>query len=181
MDVILVKDNFLTILSYINDKDKMNFLSTKKDFCKLKDSIYYKSKINYEKVKNLWYANKFTNLILDEKIILKGVTRLTFGFKFNQDIKYCISSLVTHLTFGYKFNQNIKDCIPQSVTHLTFGYKFNQDIKDCIPQSVTHLTFGCWFDQDIKDCIPPSVMFLNLDNNYSKEVPINENLKITKS
>src|SRR5437868_1326722 len=42
---------------------------------------------------------------------------------------------ITHLTFGRKFNNNIKSVIPASVTHLTFGWDFNQDIKSAIPAS----------------------------------------------
>jgi hypothetical protein len=43
--------------------------------------------------------------------------------------------MLIHLTFGCKFNQDIKGCIPNSVTHLIFGQDFNRDIKDCIPNS----------------------------------------------
>src|SRR5258706_10414161 len=102
---ILVKDNILTILFYLNDNDKINFLSTQKDFDKLKNSIYYENIINYDKIKKLHYMQQFTNLIVNNLIL--------------------IPRSVTHLTFGKYFNQDIKNCIPQSMTHLTFRNNFN--------------------------------------------------------
>src|SRR5258706_15442303 len=95
---ILVKDNILTILFYLDDNDKINFLSTQKDFDKLKDSIYYENIIHYDKIKKLHYTQRFINLIVSYPIL--------------------IHQFVTHLTFGRYFTQNIKDCIPPSVTHL---------------------------------------------------------------
>src|SRR6476620_2856327 len=134
-------DIIRVICLYLSDKDKIQFLSSKNEFHKLKNTrLLFNDPINKSKIMNLFYYNRFTNILSDQNTINFPlcITKLTFDKYFNQNIKGVIPSSVTHLTFGRDFNQNIRDAIPsRSVTHLTFGYYFNQEIKDAIPSSVT--------------------------------------------
>ena len=98
----LLEDNIIEIIFHLNDRDKINFLSINASFRKLINNTYFEDKIHYEVIQNLWYINRFRNLIIDDtNSIPAGITHLTFGDRF--------------------FNQDIKDYIPSSVTHLTFG------------------------------------------------------------
>ena len=153
------------ICLYLSIKDKINFLSSKNEFHKLKNIIFFNDQICQSKIINLFYYNQFTNILTNNTINYPhSMIKLTFTNKFNQGIKG-IPLRVTHLTFGWYFNQDIKGAIPSNVTHLHFDYCFNQDIKGAIPLSVTHLTFGQNFNQDIKDAIPSSIKYLVLINN----------------
>ncbi|AFX92266.1 putative F-box and FNIP repeat-containing protein [Megavirus courdo11] len=173
---VLNDDVIMYILEYLNDMDKIRFLSV---------DLRLHNFINY-----IWF-----NEIYDY-ILIKGLPYLD-RFKY---IKYETNTInipkrITHLTFGREFDQNIKGCIPNSVTHLIFGEYFNQDIKDCIPNSVTHLTFGFYFDRNIKDCIrvrihaerialrciPDSVIHLTLNRQFyrRKKKYIDKNIQIS--
>src|SRR5579872_1016020 len=165
---ILIQDIIIYIVSYLKTKKKIKFLSLSRDLHALKDKIYYEDMIDIDKIHNLWYFDKFTNvLIYDTNITYKFpmfVTHIIFGPYYNKNVKGLIPNSVTHLTFGEHFNQPINDCIPNSVTRLSFSFNFNQSIDNCIPNSVTHLTFGPHYDQSIKDCIPTSVTHLTIGN-----------------
>jgi hypothetical protein len=64
------------------------------------------------------------------------------------------------LTFGEKFNQNIKDRIPIGVTNLTINNLFAIDIH--IPPSVIHLTIKYWYLPSTKNYIPTTIEYLVL-------------------
>ncbi len=159
------------ICTILEDYDKLNFLSVSSLTHKLKSKIFFNESISMKKIMNIWYFDRFTNIITNPvDIYPKCILRLEFGYNFNSDIKNCILPNVTHLNFGTYFNQDIKDCIPPSITHLTFGYYFNQDIKDCIHLSIKHLNFGYYFNQDIKDNIPPNITHLIFGWNFDQDI-----------
>uniref|UniRef100_A0A6G6ADS9 F-box and FNIp repeat-containing protein n=1 Tax=Borely moumouvirus TaxID=2712067 RepID=A0A6G6ADS9_9VIRU len=196
MDIMdILDDNIVVyILNFVNDKSKVQFLSTSR---KIRNLLMWKIKYTkiyeYGKIKKLPYYNQFnyikylandinipegiTHLEFGdffnqpiEKCIPDNIINLTFGWEFNQPIKGCIPSQLTHLTFGCRFNQSIKECIPNTVTHLIFGYAFDQSIEECIPNSVTHLKFGWKFNQPIKEFIPNSVTHLTLQKYFYKKI-----------
>ncbi|AUV58686.1 F-box and FNIP repeat-containing protein, partial [Bandra megavirus] len=141
---ILNNDVIINIFEFLNDVDKINF-----SFCDIKLSnfrycINFNDIYDYDTIKNVPYINRFKKIkyLANSNYIPNGITHLTFGDYFNQNITGCIPDSVIHLTFGDYFDQDITDCIPDNVTHLIFGWVFNQDITNCIPASVTHLTFG---------------------------------------
>ncbi|AGD92011.1 putative F-box and FNIP repeat-containing protein [Megavirus lba] len=169
---ILNDDVIMCILEYLNDFDKMNFLSINIKLYNFINNIWFYGVYDYKLIKELPYLERFKYVEYESnsKIIPNYVTHLTFGYYFNKNIKDCIPNSVTHLTFGKNFNKNIRECIPNSVTHLTFGWDFNQNIKGCIPNSVTHLKFGYYFNQNIKDCIPDSVHYLEFGWCFNKKI-----------
>ncbi|AVG45964.1 F-box and FNIP repeat-containing [Acanthamoeba polyphaga mimivirus] len=167
---ILNDDVIMCILEYLNDIDKMNFLSVDLRLHSFVNHIWFNGIYDYKLIRELPYLDRFKHIKYETNIINipKCITHLIFGLFFNQSIKGCIPNSVTHLTFGDNFNQNIENCIPNSVTHLTFGWYFNQNIKDCIPNNVSHLKFGWKFNQDIKDCIPNSVTHLKFGYSFNQ-------------
>src|SRR5579872_236302 len=168
----LIDDIFLYIVAYLDDKDKILFLSSSQHLHKLKNKVYYRKKVDIGFIYHLWYFDNFTNAkVYNLKYNLpKRITYLTFNKYFNKSIMRYIPFTVTHLTFGNKFNQNIKGCIPNSVTYLTFGNDFNGFIKNAIPDSVTHLTFGAKFNRPIKGNIPNSVTHLTFGAKFNKPI-----------
>src|SRR5579872_5826154 len=127
MDVLLV-DNIIEIISYLSIRDKIKFLSLSKFLHSLKndDKISYNNKIRLNKIRNLWYYDRFTNVIAN-------------------NTRYPLPKAITHLTFGRRFNNSINGFITNTLTpcltHLKFGRNFNCCIKGCIPNSIKHLTF----------------------------------------
>ncbi|AUV58181.1 F-box and FNIP repeat-containing protein, partial [Bandra megavirus] len=169
---ILNDDVIMCILEYLNDVNKIRFLSVNTRLHGFINYIRFNGIYNYKLIKGLPYLDKFRHIKYETSSINipKCITHLTFKDNFNQNIKDCIPNSITHLTFGDEFDQDIKDCIPNSVTHLIFGGTFNQNIKGCIPDSVTHLTFGWRFNQNIKDCIPNSVIHLIFVQNFNQNI-----------
>ena len=180
-------DIILYIIEFLNDQDKIRFVSIEQKMNLLKYHIKFYDKYEYDKIKHLSFVKNFEQIhYLSHDINIPNcITHLTFYYHFNEEIKDRIPNSVTHLTFGRKFNKEIKNCerleatplsqpatrgqgIPDSVTHLTFNRNFNKEIKDCIPNSVTHLTFEYRFNQEIKDCIPNSVTHLTFHKKFQK-------------
>ena len=75
-----------------------------------KNKIYYDEKIIIYKIHELWYYDRFTNIVIN-KI----------------EPKLPLPKCVSHIQID--FNDNIKDYIPNSVTHLTFGYDLIKILK----------------------------------------------------
>src|SRR5579872_2042337 len=123
---LLIDDVIKYITRFLNNSEKIQFLSSSKSFHQLKIKVYYDDYTCLHKIYDLPYYNMFTHVIFN---------------KLGCDL----SKSITHLFFEYKISSEkniiIKDCmsIPIGVTHLTFSNVFNQDIKDFIPTSVTHL------------------------------------------
>ena len=133
------------------DKDRCHLMITCKEM--LKCSIYFDKEIHIDKIRKLYFFNKFTNILVDELVTLSlSVTHLTFSHKFNQNINDCIPSSVTHLTLGYRFAQSIEK-ISSSVTHLTIhSYEiFKKCINGHISSSITHIFFKMyhWYTFDL--------------------------------
>src|SRR5579872_5207198 len=168
----LIDDIIITIMKFLNDNEKIRFLSLSNNLHNMKNKVHYDEIINIDVIHELSYYDMFTNVRVckshfkNRTILPNSITHLTFESDVNKDINNYLPDTITHLTFGNDFNQDIKGCIPNSVTHLTFGWCFNQDIKDCIPDSVTHLILDAYFDHDIKSCIPDSVIYLQMNEYY---------------
>nr|AEX62375.1 putative F-box and FNIP repeat-containing protein [Moumouvirus Monve] len=85
------------ILSFVQDHDKLNFISTCQDSKKLLlKNIYYDNIYDYDEVKHLSYINQIKNISY-------------YAFKKN------IPKITTHLTFSYNFNEPLQECIPDGV------------------------------------------------------------------
>ncbi len=138
---ILIEDIIIEILSYVDDNNKIDFLSINSEFHLLKLRIKFTNNIDSFKINHLFYYDNFTNIF--------------FHDKFNGDISTIrFPSSMNSLTFGNNFDHRIDNCILLSVTHLSFGCCFNQKIDGYIPGRVTHLILGDNFNQKIADCIP---------------------------
>ena len=61
---ILLKDNIKIILSYLSNRNKINFLSTNKVFHQLKNEINYRKNVFCNKIKDLWYYEQFEKIII---------------------------------------------------------------------------------------------------------------------
>ena len=141
-------DIIIYVCSFINNKEKINFLSICHKNYSLVKRIYFNDIISISKVIKILPKYRFTNIMWNSNLNLNPKQKIQIGKNCTNDILVLlhIPNSVTHLTFGYCFNQEIKDgvalLIPNSVTHLTFGNEFNKEIKNRIHDSVTHLTFG---------------------------------------
>src|SRR5579872_7564383 len=93
---IMISDCIISITKFLNDKENLRFLSISKDLHLLKDKINYDDEINIDRIHQLWYYDRFTNIMAHHLL-----------YKFPKSI--------THLEFDDKFDQNIKECIPTSV------------------------------------------------------------------
>src|SRR5579872_6900445 len=138
---LLIDDMIVHIMTYLNNKSKIQFLSISKNLQQLKNKVQYNEKISLNKIRRLPYYNMFLNVIIQDDNIL------------NNNLCFKLPNAITHLTLDISGTCN-KDYIPVTITHLTFGDHFYQDINDCIPNSVTHLEFGISFNKYTKGCIP---------------------------
>lgn len=170
----LIDDIIVYVTNFLNDREKILFLSSTNRVHLLKNKVYYNENVYVDKIKDVPYYDMFTNVSIGDLChkLPKAIVKITFDRAFNEDINGYIPNSVTHITFGSFFNRDIKGCIPNTVTHLEFGHSFDQDIKGCIPNSVTHLRFGNKFNQTIKGNIPTSITHLTINlyfNKFEKE------------
>src|SRR5581483_2897388 len=116
-------DIVLLICNFLDDIDKLNFLSISKDFHMLKTYVSFHNNCSLSKIHKLSYLNSFRNVVVIDSKYLHLISKMN----------------ITNLSFGWDFDEDIKGAIPNSVTYLKFGVSFNQNIKGAIPNSVTHL------------------------------------------
>ncbi len=98
-----------------------------------------------------------------------SLLELHIGFNWNHLIENTLPPNLTKLTFGYYFNQQLSS-LPSSLTNLTFGTCFNQELSS-LPLSLTTLIFGNDFNQKI-ECLPPNLQILrfgSLFNHFSSK------------
>ena len=110
------------------------------------------------------------NIRTTKRLLPDGITHLTFGTDFDQDITDSLPETITHLTFGGEFNRNISSALPNGITHLTFGRDFNQSIDGKIPPSVTHLKFGHYFNKRITQTLPLGITHLTFRGEYTHDI-----------
>src|SRR5579872_245517 len=117
---ILIDDIILYITTFLDDINKIYFLSSNKILHTFKNKIYYDEMKHITKIYNLSYYDMFKNIQVDglDHKLPKYVTHLSFEkySTFDEDIRNKIPNTITHLTFGPCFDQNIKGCISNSVT-----------------------------------------------------------------
>ena len=140
-----------------NDNDKLNVINLNKYFNNKRTKFTYDTKIKIKhQIKNLWYYNCLTNVVVYDLIKLpEKVKTLSFGKYFNKSVENYIPDSVTYLKIGYCFRRNI-DNIPH-VTHLIFCvYYYCREIKFS-----PSLKYFCAFETTInfnQGNIPSSVM-----------------------
>ena len=106
------------------------------------------------------------DMSLETIFIPPTITRIVFGFKFNQPVDCLLPPSLLHLTFGEIFNFPIIHW-PQQLSHLTFGYSFNSPVGN-LPPSVTHLIFGKKFNQPFNP--PPTLKLLFLGDMFTQSI-----------
>src|SRR5579872_4754263 len=106
----ILDDIIIVITSFLDDKDKISFLSLTKKLHLLKNKVYYNEKVYIDNIIKLSYYDMFTVILTN-------------------NVNYKFPKFMTHLIFAYGFNQKIRKYIPNSVAHLTFCDKFNQKIR----------------------------------------------------
>src|SRR5579872_7033787 len=134
----LIDDIIVYITNFLNDKDKLYFLSSCEYFHLFKTKIFFNDCVYIDKIMLLSYFDRFTSVVVNDTQykLPTSCTILVFNDDFNGDIEGYIPNGITCVVFGNSFNQNIRGCIPNSVTRIYFKDDFNQDIKECIPESV---------------------------------------------
>lgn len=165
---ILPRDLVVYICQFINSINIIFFLSTCKTAHTYKSYVFFKKRIDINKIYHLWYFDQFTNICNVTQINLNKLPKhtkvLSFSEKFNTDLSNISFKLlpkgITHIIFGEDFNSPIGDFLPKTIKYLEFGKSFDQDINNIIPEGVTHLVFGFSFNKNIKNAIPKSVIYL---------------------
>src|SRR5579872_4509050 len=162
---MLIDDIIIYIMTFLNDKKKIRFLSTTTRLHLFKNKVCYNEITDMYRIYDLPYYDRFNNVSLAGYEIFcgyklpKSIKYLTFhtSYGIDEDIKDFIPEPNPDMLseMGWDINKDVKNYIPDTVTHLTFS--FDKPIKHCIPSSITHLTFGRHFNQNIKGCIPNSV------------------------
>lgn len=189
----LIYDDIITyICQYLDDKNKIQFLSTTININKLKHKIFFNELVIIDRISQLPYFDRFTEIIIifDIGKIPKYIKKLYFGnfidrhitnkipliwrnvksnSDFNDLIQRDLPTTLTHMEFGTYFNDKINFRMPSSITHVTFGYCFNQPINICLPEFIIELTCSYYFDCPIYD-LPASLICINLHILYLNEI-----------
>jgi hypothetical protein len=174
------------IPKYLNADDLMSLSSVSKELNRLARAKYFESRV-WEITPEILVNDAFTPIAFHvTKVVLSNdmtlnhlkdliqkcphITHLTFGARFNQDVRGALPQGLTHLTFRDNFDQDIQGALPKGLTHLTFGYSFNQDIQKALPKGLTHLTFGAYFNQDIRGALPEGLTHLTFGYFFNQDI-----------
>src|SRR6266566_3885476 len=79
--------NIKIIFKFLQDKEKINFLSTTKENNILKDNVFFNDMYNIDDIINSKYFDRYINILSNQiNILPNSITHLTFSWKFNQNI-----------------------------------------------------------------------------------------------
>ena len=100
----------LDIFKFLQDKEKINFLSTTKENNILKDNVFFNDMYNIDDIINSKYFDRYINILSNQiNILPNSITHLTFSWKFNQNISKGLLSNLKYLKLheSYKYKKHI--------------------------------------------------------------------------
>jgi hypothetical protein len=185
----LIKDVYLAISEFLNNKEKIRLTMISKEMDGLKFVFLYRDKVKINLIVDLPYYDNFENvasshLYIGEHMMTGNLIGLLKKGRFPKNIRY--HHYTTNTTHFFLFASIVSNCtlmkceqiedeyffegVPFFTTHLNF-VNFNQPIIGVtIPQSVTHLDFGDNFNQSIVGCIPSSVTYLTFGRDFHQPI-----------
>lgn len=108
------------ICSMLSDADKLMLLSVDKCMCLIKKLVWFDSKVDVDKIKNLFYKEQFTHIILAESNINLFIKSDDADGYFGNNMLNLPN--VKKITFKMQPNSyildNMVDNIPQTITHI---------------------------------------------------------------
>ena len=130
------------LVTYLSDKNKLNLLSTCKEFWQTRKEVRFTGHCRYDRWMQLGMniANVYVKC---RGIIPQGATHVYLHKNFNEPI--VIPEGVICIQFGKCFNQRIT--LPNSVRIARFGKCFNQPL--ILPKGLRNLQLGNDFNQPI--------------------------------
>lgn len=136
-------DTICAICHYLDNKKKINLLSTCTQFHALKSKVSYKKQVLLSAIEKLFYFDQFENVYvntIDNNRLPQNTKILTYSRKFDAPIDHLKGHpKITHITFGNDFSHPIIGLLPPNLKNLTLGYAAKQrDIRE-LPKTVTHL------------------------------------------
>ncbi len=173
-------DIIIKILTYLNDKEKIYFLSTCKYLNQFKIDIPFTRLVNLSKIINLQYYSNFTSIIAhgDDLKLLK---------RYNRSLPLITNKLIIKNFMGYvkTYTKNLS-----KLKYLTIENNCKVTIKKTtIPQSVTHLTWKSsqtlcenFFGENLVSlhvdniphqstiCIPKNLLYLTIGKKCSAKI-----------
>uniref|UniRef100_A0A6C0C7L0 F-box domain-containing protein n=1 Tax=viral metagenome TaxID=1070528 RepID=A0A6C0C7L0_9ZZZZ len=191
----LLEDAILLLCHYLTDQEKIYFLSTSSKFDKLKMKTSFNTMIENNKILDLVYFDRFTNVTIcrDYKRLPALVTHLTLyqGIYYNEYEKY-IPNSVTHIIIATDmpglecvYNEVMKSDLPwnRKIPYIDFdtGNKITQNdfsledeyhkiYPNMIPKTVKRLHFCYNFDKSLRGCIPNSVTHLSFLDYFNRPI-----------
>jgi hypothetical protein len=177
-----MNDIILYICRYLNNRQKINFLSTTTITHQLKSKTYFKKRVVLGKIMGLFYFDQFENIFIDNKF--ERLPSNTKMIQFDKFYKFSIESLkdsikITHVILGDYFLEKI-DWLPSTIKFLSIGNIFRRSIKHTIPDSVTHLQLKNVLHESIEQYIPNTVIYLTIDRCRYKYITLPPNLLYLK-
>lgn len=162
IDQIMNSDIVLCVCRYVNNCQKIAYLSVSKAMHQVKSKVAFKQCVNLYAIEGLFYFDQFEHVVVHERfeVLPKNTKVLRFAKNFNESIcelKY--PPHITHMMLGPHFSQSIDGCIPDTVKYLWLGKRFQCDIDGLLPESVTHLVLGEHFNKVFKR-LPSSLKYL---------------------
>src|SRR5208282_5316669 len=101
----------------LSDYGRLQLISLNKHLRTLQSDIYFCQQHEvYQATRIEWYFDKLRNVLATSIYTLPPrVEKIQFRDCFSQNIKGWIPSTVTHLTFGKKYNKDLRGCIPEGI------------------------------------------------------------------
>jgi len=169
-------DSLFCVCDHLTDKDKLSLLSTTNRANKLKNYVFFELKIKITKIKNLFYFDRFTNLISEGEEKLPYHTKSIY-FLSNDDENgnYDIPDGCIKLRLGMNFELRHDYYIPPSVKRLTI-YDNYHDTKYISSKNIEHISLRIYDYRylhalDLSPNITSLKLFHELDDDYKNIIP----------
>jgi hypothetical protein len=167
------------IISYLNNRDKCNFLAICKQIRSTYSIITITTPVELFNLIGHEYIDSFTCIILSFKLdsrftlyrIPARLTHVLVKDSFHLDSNYYPLHTVTHMMLG-RSAYNFRNNLPPGLIHLEMERTFNASLTGILPKTITHLQLSNDFSQHIyPGDLPNGLIHLTLGREYNVPTP----------
>ena len=163
----------IKIVSYLQDRDKLRFLSTCKFLHECKTHVRFHTRIVADNWYWISYYNSFSHIISERTISIlpSNVSEIRFGWNFNEPLNHRLKLGIKTIYFDEHFDQTINGELPDSLRKLVIKGRFNQRITQMLPTDLEILDLtACNYNHNLDDVLPENLLELKLGREFNHEL-----------
>ena len=192
---MLTNDICLEITKYLNDKDKLRFISCNATLYRLIDKIIYMDRYTLGQIMHSKHYNNFSDVVfcIEDCHLFALYGKHLYGYAtpwiskptMPKNIKIVnIQSSVQlydgffieglkEIVFNYTYNFPINFKFPMSLETIFFSKHFDCDITKCLHGNIKNIIFGSYFNQPIDGCFHEGNYSISFGSYFSQSLKNN--------